>query len=176
MKNFLLIGLVTLLYSNDVSSNNNSIIDNDDDYFDNYNLRVDFYKTYNECVTTKKILYRYVDNLYINCDCDKNKECFDKLNTSTDFKKTHFIYNKTNYYLTNFIYNDTCYNYNNKLWINAYFGGYKVCLYYIYIIIFVTIVISISCLYMFKLLEKSRKIKQKLNNSPPDYQTINLIN
>lgn len=169
MNKLLFAGLITLLYANNAYAN----IDDDDDYFDNSNLRVDFYETHNECINSKEILYRYVDNLYINCDCNKHS-CFDKLNVSKKFKKIHFSYNKTDYYLTNFIYNNTCYNYNNTLWINADFSGYKECFYYIYIIFIVLIIIGISLLWSYKDLKRTKK--REINNNPPDYQTINLLN
>jgi hypothetical protein len=93
---------------------------------------------------------------------------------SKKFKKIHFSYNKTDYYLTNFIYNNTCYNHNNTLWINAEFSGYKECFYYIYIILIVLIIIGISLLWSYKDLERTKK--REINNNPPDYQTINLLN
>jgi hypothetical protein len=170
MNKLLFAGLITLLYANNAYANNN--ID-DDDYFDNSNLRVDFYNTHKECINSKEILYRYVDNLYINCDCNKNS-CFDKLNVSKKFKKIHFNYNNTDYYLTNFIYNNTCYNHNKTLWINANFSGYKACLYYIYIIFLVLFIIGISLVWCYKDLKRNKR--REINNNPPDYQTINLIN
>ena len=163
MNKLLFVGLITL-YVNNTYAN----ID-DDDYFDDYNLRVDFYKTHNECINSNEILYRYVDNLYINCDCNKIS-CFDKLNESHKFKRIHFNYNNTDYYLTNFNYNNTCYNYNNKFWINADFSGYKACLYYIYIIFLVLFIICL--VWVYKDLERKKK-KRIVNNNPPDYQSIN---